>query len=443
MILDRLKKYDGIAIVHNGKRFSFSDISDQIRTYAKVIKNEISINDVVVLNTDYSFYSISLFLALTEFQVIVVPIVDTTPGELSKKIKESSGTKLISIDSWGLLQIENLENSNNFSDSYREITMKNNTGLVLFSSGTTGVPKLMVQNLTELISVLPVPKKQRRLNFLLFLLFDHIGGLNTLINCLNNGSTIIIPNNRNASEIIELIHQQEVHVLPTSPTFLNLMMMSDAYDESKLSSLRLVTYGTERMPVELLKKLNISLPKVKFLQTFGTSETGILRTSSKSSDSLFFKIDDPNREHKVVEGELYIRSKTAISGYKNHDNTNFKEDGWFATGDLVEVDNDGYIKVVGRKNDVINVGGLKVLPSEVETIISQIEGILDCSVYGESNSIIGNMVCAEVVVKSNQNTKEIRSKIRSICRENLEKYKIPNKIIFNTEIKYSNRFKKI
>ena len=443
MMIDRLNQYNGVSIVDGEKSFTYKDLSAQIENYYHFLKDSIVENDVIVISSDYTFYSISLFLALAKIPVIVIPIVSTTQEEFENKTAVCFPTKILSLDFQGNINIKITEFSAEYSDDYQEITSKGQTGLVLFSSGTTGNPKVMVQNLSIMINTLIKPKKQRRLVFLLFLLFDHIGGLNTLLSCLNNGSVIVIPKSRKPNEIIRLIKTYEVNVLPTSPTFLNLMMMEDAFQTENLNSLRMITYGTERMPEDLLKRLNLKLPKVKFLQTFGTSETGILKTSSKSSDSLFFKIDDPDREHKVINGELFIRSKTSIKGYKNFDNSNFQEDGWFATGDLVEVDSDGFIKVIGRKNDVINVGGLKVLPSEIEEIINRIEGVQDCTVFGESNAITGNIVCAKIVIHKDLDKFEMKKEIKKVCREKLDKFKVPNKITFSQKIQYSDRFKKI
>lgn len=441
-MIDRIKQYDGVSIVDGTKTFTYKDLSSQIENYQLFLKDKIVDNDVIVIDSDYTFYSISLFLTLSNNPVIVIPIVLTTQEEFEKKLSVCLPTKILSIDLQGNITIVKTEFSEDYSTDYKEITSKGQTGLVLFSSGTTGKPKVMVQNLSTIMNILVEPRKQRRLVFLLFLLFDHIGGLNTLLSCLNNGSTIVIPKSRKPDEIIKLIKTNEVNVLPTSPTFLNLMMMEDTFHTENLNSLRMITYGTERMPEDLLKRLNLKLPKVKFLQTFGTSETGILRTASKSSDSLFFKIDDPDREHKVINGELFIRSKTSIKGYKNFDNSNFQKDGWFATGDLVEVDSEGFIKVIGRKNDVINVGGMKVLPSEIEEIINKIKGVLDSTVFGESNVITGNIVCAKIVTEKGYDKFEMKREIKKVCREKLDKFKIPSKILFSQKILFTERFKK-
>lgn len=93
----------------------------------------------------------------------------------------------------------------------------------------------------------------------------------------------------------------------------------------------MITYGTETMPQSLLLKLKEVFPKVKFLQTFGTSETGISTTSSKSSNSLFMKLEDINGEYKIVENELWLRSKTQVLGYLNASMDSFTSDGWFKT----------------------------------------------------------------------------------------------------------------
>ena len=148
------------------------------------------------------------------------------------------------------------------------------------------------------------------MNMLVFLMFDHIGGINTMLNILSTGATMIIPQNRNADDVCKLINEYKIAVLPASPTFLNLILIGKSYEKYDLSSLRMITYGTETMPEGLLNRLKSVFTKVKFLQTFGTSETGIASTSSKSSDSTFMKIGDENLEYKIVDGELWLKSKS-------------------------------------------------------------------------------------------------------------------------------------
>ena len=185
----------------------------------------------------------------------------------------------------------------------------------------------------------------------------------------------------------------------------------------------------------------LSTMKVKFLQTFGTSETGITTTFSKSSESSYMKIEDPNTQWKVVDGELWLKGKVQMLGYLNYNNP-FMEDGWFPTGDLVEVTEDGYIKIIGRKTEVINVGGQKVLPLEVESVLLEMEEIEDTIVYGESNPLMGEIVVAKVVLKTKSSLNEMIKKIKKHCRDKLDPYKVPIKIYVVDSVNYDKRFKK-
>ena len=441
MTINQLRNYEGNCIIENDEVFSYLDLVQKIESYQNELSSQIQKGDIVCIKSDYSFKSIALFLALMGFPCIIVPIVPTTDSELKNKLKASLINKIISFNC-GNLQIDSISENSEFPKNYSEITDNNQSGLVLFSSGTTGEPKVMVHNLTELAESFAPPKKVRNLNFLLFLMFDHIGGINTLLNCLNNGSAITLPENRNPEYILELIQTKKVQILPTSPTFLNLMLMNENFADYNLSSLKMITYGTERMPQTLLNKLKEKIPTVKFLQTFGTSETGILRTESKSSTSLFFKIVDPYYQFKIDNGQLFLKSKTQVKGYLNQESDQFTDEGWFATGDLVETDDDGYMRIIGRMNKVINVGGQKVLPKEVEDVINEIPEVLDSTVFARDNAITGQMVVAEVVISEHSDEKEIKKKVAEKCRLELDKYKVPSKIIVTNKLESTNRFKK-
>jgi len=282
---------------------------------------------------------------------------------------------------------------------------------------------------------------------MVFLLFDHIGGINTLFNILSMGAKAVIPENRSAETIAKMIEQEEVNILPASPTFLNLLLLADVCNRYDLSSIRMITYGTESMPESLLERIKKTFPKAKLLQTFGTSETGIAQVNSRSSTSLDIKIDDPNLNYKIVDGELWLKSKIQILGYLNDSMENFTDDGWFCTGDMVETSEDGYLKIIGRSKEVINVGGEKVLPIEVESFLLTIDGIRDCIVYGLKNAITGQTVVADIVIDdaNNQsiNTKELKKQIRVFCIKKMERYKIPTKINFVKQLPIGSRFKKI
>ena len=443
MRVEQLADYEGESIIDLTGHYGFEDLLTQIDGYSNVLVSEdIPNGSVVVVDSNYNFYSIALLLALAKTNCIIVPIVRTTASEFDSKVKASEASIIITINSNGELSLDEIKSSKSSYTEYLNISEKGDSGIVLFSSGTTGAPKVMVHNFTKLIESIKPPKRQRKLRFLLFLMFDHIGGLNTLLNCLNSGSSMVIPESRNPAEILKLLENEKVQVLPTSPTFLNLLLQIEDFDKADLSYLKLITYGTERMPEQLLGRLNERIPSARFLQTFGTSETGILKTQSKSSNSLYFKIVDEETDYKIENDQLLIRSKTSVKNYKGLDSDKFTADGWFITGDLIEIDIDGYMKVIGRVNDVINVGGLKVLPTEIEDVLNAIEGVVDATVFAKYNAITGQVVCAKIVVKKDTDKVELKRRVKKECSQKLDRYKNPAKLIFTEKIEVTNRFKK-
>ena len=438
-MVDKFKDNTQIAIIYNGKKYSYNELYIKIKEIESFIKDKIKSGEVVAILADYSFVSIALFFALYENKNIIAPITSTSKKEIDGRVKESFSTKIINLENEKLV-ITNIKSEASHK-IINDLQTSKCAGLILFSSGSTGAPKAMIHNLDTLVDSYG-DKKQKQINMLVFLMFDHIGGINTMLNILSMNATMIIPQNRNADDICQLIEEYKIAVLPSSPTFLNLILINRSYEKYDLSSLRMITYGTETMPEGLLNRLKAVFSKVKFLQTFGTSETGIAATSSKSSNSTFMKIDDENLEYKIVDNELWLRSKTQILGYLNRSMESFTNDGWFKTGDLVELDNEGFIKIIGRNKEIINVGGQKVLPSEVESVLLGMDEIEDCLVYGEQNAITGQSVSCDVVLKHGIDDSGFKILVRKFCKDKLDSFKIPTRVNVVQKTEFTERFKK-
>jgi acyl-CoA synthetase (AMP-forming)/AMP-acid ligase II len=324
---------------------------------------------------------------------------------------------------------------------FARLTAAGSAGLVLFSSGTSGEPKAMVQNLGALLAM-HAGRKPSSLPVCILLQFDHVGGLNTLIGGLASGALIVIPRELTPAAVAEAVATHRAAVLPASPTFLNLLLASGEASRHDLSSLRLITYGTEPMPEPLLARLRTAFPAAKFLQTFGTSETGIARTESPDPGSLFFRFADPDQEWKIVDGELWLRSRTQVLGYLNASSDRFTADGWFRTGDRAEAGPDNTLRVLGRAGEMINVGGEKLLPQEVEAVILEVPGVLDCRVRGEPNALTGQTVVAEIVPSPGSDPESLRSAVRSTCRAKLARHKVPTKVSYVDSVS-GGRIKKL
>lgn len=174
-------------------------------------------------------------------------------------------------------------------------------------------------------------------------------------------------------------------------------------------------------------------------------ETGIVSTTSMSSDSLYMKFNDPSTEYRIVEGELWLRSTRQILGYLNHPSDSFTDDGWFRTGDLVEEGEDGFLRIRGRRKEVINVGGEKVFPAEVESVLLKHPWVRDCRAYGQANGITGQFVAADIVLDAQcaGEADAALREIRAFARSNMDSYKAPVRLKAVDAIAYSARFKKL
>jgi acyl-coenzyme A synthetase/AMP-(fatty) acid ligase len=440
-LTNKLVQFKQNVCLHSGDNsWTYAELLDKVNNlkYELSEGHQITSGQVVGLIGDYSFESISYFLALLDNGNIIIPITNTIQAEINSRVKTGQADWIINLRQNSVIRADSSPEKHSLMS---DLILKGDAGLILFSSGSTGEPKAMVHNLTTLLMSY-LDRRPKRMTFLVFLMFDHIGGLNTLLNCLSMGATIVIPQERTAEHIGELIEKKGVNVFPTSPTFLNMMLMADVHEKYDVRSLRLITYGTEPMPESLLTHLKEAFGRVKFLQTFGTSETGIIKTSSKSSESTLIKFEDDSQEFRIVNGELWIRSQTQILGYINYSMSNFTEDGWFKTGDLVKQAEGGYLRIIGRIKEIINVGGQKVLPSEVESVLLEIPEVSDCIVFGKPNSITGQMVAANITTESDLKPAELKKIIKTYCRSRLDPYKLPLKINIVGSINMGDRFKK-
>jgi acyl-coenzyme A synthetase/AMP-(fatty) acid ligase len=273
------------------------------------------------------------------------------------------------------------------------------------------------------------------------LLFDHIGGFNTLFYTLANLGTIVVPEDRSVVRVCEVVEKHKVELLPTSPSFLNLLLLAEAHKNYDLTSLRLITYGTEVMPERTLRLANEAFPHATFQQTYGLSELGILRSKSQSNQSLFVKVGGEDYQTKVVDGVLYVRAKSSMLGYLNAPSP-FDAEGWFNTGDAVIQEGD-YYRILGRQSEIINVGGQKVYPAEVEKVIAELPDVVDVSVSGEQHMLMGQIVVATVQMEQPASSVEMRRRIAEHCKGRLQPFMVPVKVRVVTDSQVNYRFKKI
>lgn len=441
LFINRFKEqHDQEAIIWNNKVLTYGDLLQKYQEAQEFIQNaHISSGEVIALNGDFTPNSIALLLALIANRNIIVPF--TSPVKEADRIKYDIAmiTKEIVVDIQDDSYVIKFVSAGSTNTYYAELQKLNVAGLVLFTSGTSGYPKAAVHNFDKLLNKFSVRRKSMRT--INFLLFDHWGGLNTLFHTLSNTGVVLALRNRNPDAVCDYVQKFQIELLPVSPSFLNLLILGEAYSKYDLNSLKVITYGTEPMPLHTLKRAKDIFCQVKFQQTYGLIELGVLRSKSKSDDSLWVKLGGDGYDLRVVDGILQIKADSAMMGYLNAESP-FTDDGYFVTGDQVEVEGE-YYKILGRKSELINVGGDKVYPQEVENVILGMDNILDVTVFGEKHALMGNIVCAKILTNTDVESKNFIREVKRFCKDRLQAFKVPVKIEIEKAPMYNERFKKI
>ncbi len=439
-LLTKIKEHSSkCAVIWLGKPYSYNDINMLVKKYSLVIAETGMAGKTVALFGDYSPYTISFLIAALKHLCVVLPLANRSENTLNEYCDIAQAEHFIRFTNCGTLLYEGKRKVQN-NNTMHEFKKKQHPGLVIFSSGSTGTSKAILHDAISLLDKFKKVKKCVRV--ISFLLFDHIGGINTLFYTIFNGGCLVIPKDRSVFSVCEAIQLYKVEALTTTPTFLNLLLLSHVADHYCLNSLRVINYGTEIMPEYLLTKLHELFPDVRLSQAYGLSEIGVLPVRSVSPISTLIKIDDSNDFNvRIREGMLEIKARSTMVGYLNCENP-ITKDGWFKTGDLVEVQGDS-LKILGRQSDIINVGGSKVYPAEVENVLRQMNNVEDVLIFGTPNSITGNTVVAKFRLSVFEDLSDFQGRMLAFCKEKLSNYKIPQKILFTTEMLHGDRFKKI
>jgi acyl-CoA synthetase (AMP-forming)/AMP-acid ligase II len=429
-----------VAFIDQDRPVSYGALSSLIVHYGELLAQRgIKPGEVVVTVGDYSPEMFAFMLALVENGNVLAPLTreSVVERDVVLEISEAEwfvdfgdGFTGIEFEPTGLTPTHPLT---------RSLTDVHEAGLLLFSSGSTGRPKGILHSWDRMVAKFARPRPP--IVAICFLMLDHFGGINTLLSITSNLGTVVTVQNRSVELIAETIGKHGVQVLPTTPSFLNMLVRSKAHERFDLSSLQVITYGTEAMPEATLERLVNSFPGVKLLQTYGLSELGVLRSRSREDGSLWMQVGGEGFQTKIVDGILWIKSDYAMLGYLNAPSA-FDADGWFCTDDRVIVDGD-WIRILGRDSDVINVGGQKVYPAEVENVILELPNIEDVAVFGEVNPMLGNIVVAQVVTVTPEPVSELKRRIRIACAEHLAPFKVPSKVLLADQALYSSRHKKI
>lgn len=298
-----------------------------------------------------------------------------------------------------------------------------NTGpqwnITLFTSGTTGLPKKVKHTFQSLNRFVKITEKNTDDVWGFAYNPTHIAGIQVFFQALLNGNSIIRLFGLSTDLVFNSIEQYGITHISATPTFYRLL-----YPINKIfPNVVRITVGGEKFDEKTIDKLKPAFPNSKITNVYASTEAGTLFAAKGD----VFTVKAEMEEFVKIENNQLFIHKDMMGLTENKINS------WYNTGDIVEIvsENPLQFRFVSRKNEMINVGGYKVNPNEVEEAIRTINGISDVRVFAKSNSVLGNIICCEIV-KFDENLDE--AKIRSFLQTQLQEYKIPRFIKFVNEL---------
>lgn len=330
--------------------------------------------------------------------------------------------------------------------------------IIFYTSGTTGSPKGVLINYLQLTA----PPKS--MNFfvdlnekdivLCALPFSHLGGLIYIQNCISFGITVVLMERFTPLEFLKNIQNHKISCFWIVPSMYYAFLQLQEFEQFDLSSLRwMVTFGASNSP-DALRRFHRYCPQAYLLNGWGLTETNapttVLPMGSDKIESvgrpapwIEVKVFDGGRELPVGDvGEVAVKSWVVTDGYyKDAELTKQTiRNGWFHTGDLGRFDDEGHLYIVGRKKEMIKVGGEIVFEPEIESVLHRYPDIAEAAVIGVADKLRGETPKAFVVLKSGAKAEE--EELRYFLRQHLAHFKIPRYFEFMDSLP-KNRAEKI
>ena len=290
--------------------------------------------------------------------------------------------------------------------------------ITIFTSGTTGQPKKVIHSVQGLTRSVRCAERYQWQVWAYAYNPTHMAGLQVFFQAFMNQNFLVNVFNKSRAEVYELIENESVTHVSATPTFYRLLL---PFEKAYQTVLR-VTLGGEKSDKKLYDSIEKIFPNAKINNVYASTEAGTLFAAKGDCFQIPVAICD---KFLIQEEELLIHK--SLLGQSE----SFKFDGdYYHSGDLIEwVDETtGLFRFKSRKNELINVGGYKVNPGETEKAILEIDGVQQALVYGKANSILGNVLCAEVQLVEGSTLTELE--IRTHLKEQLQDFKIPRRIKF-------------
>lgn len=467
---------DKIAVISRTDEIWYADLWGKVVHAAGWIKEEIGENHRIILIGENSNFFIISYFAIIKSGNICIPLNPTISSEVLNHVVDQceSGVGFLhpkveekfhshfqrvvrSKELDGLTKCYDTDHLDSSFDS-------NRLAEIIFTSGSTALPKgvmlshqNLIANTESIISYLNLQEEDR---MAVVLPFYYCYGLSLLHTHLKVGGSLVLNNTfMMLNTLLEDLVQHQCTGFAGVPSHFQIMLRkSRRFRQTQFPNLRYVTQAGGKLPDVFIRELVELFPKIEFFVMYGQTEA-TSRLSYLPSQLVLKKMGSigkgiPGVKLEVIDktgkptrpgeiGEIVASGKNVMKGYLNDpDLTSVTiKDGKLFTGDIGKVDDEGFIYIVAREKEFLKVGGERISPKEVEEVITNLSGVIDCSVAGVEDDLTGEAIVAYVVLERPNSLTD--KEIISYCTKKLSSGKVPKYIKFIDEIPTTGAGKKV
>jgi len=439
---------DKTAIVEGADGISYRQLLERVAALRDVLATKgIQAGQRIALRCDDGTDYVVGSLALLECGAAVVPIADSlTADEVHETIDRIDVAGVVShIKMPRLVDDQKLDDVFFWQARPSESEMNQRcrdlgAAFIRFSSGTTGESKGVVLSHRSIIERTDAANRGLEItdrDVILWVLGMSHHFVVSILLFLRKGATIVVANRNFPFSLLEAAARPDLTVIYASPVHFYLLSASDAVSPKSFRRVRLAISTSMKMPSEIFSKFSEKFGNAP-VEAYGIIEIGLpfINTDSRGGQNTVGKIlpdyqlriANPD-EHGV--GEVQIKGKGLFDAYFSpwRSREQCLVDGWFQTGDLGRVDEQGRLCLLGRSKTVIVCAGMKVFPEEVEETINSFPGVAESLVWGREHPQFGQVPVANIVVQRGKDADEIVAALRAYCCAKLSSYKVPAEFV--------------
>ncbi|MEN2985881.1 MAG: class I adenylate-forming enzyme family protein [Thermodesulfovibrionaceae bacterium] len=454
------KNKEKIFLIENEKKFTFEDTLKMVERCSYYLSKKIGVKKgdrVCLLMNNQIEFPVSL-LALNKIGAIFVPLNNRLTSKEIEFMVKTTDSKVVILNSLFEEKVKNLEKILTLDAStIRELreegsvpTLAEEDAFVLFTSGTTGLPKGVLHTNENgifyaevMINGFGFEKDMKQL--IVAPLYHAIGFIDQLLPAMILGQTIVLSNDTTPQGIASLLDRYQIDILLGVPTIFTLLLLSGVARKFDFSHTKIFGYAGAPMSSKTIQGLKKTFPHIKLFNFYGSTEVGGTITILDDKYALSHA-DTVGKEVSGVEvrilkngefvvGEIgeVVTAPKYMKGYINADTKKAFYGKYLRMGDLGSLDQDGFLTLYGRVDDMIIVHGENVYPIEIERAVIESGVVKEVAVVGKETILGSQLVCFVSLIEG-ENEKQALEKIKEVCKEKLADFKRPREFIVLEEL---------